>query len=110
MKRSGKGKMNISLFCMKVGLWPLKGILLSAMMGCFNCFIVIRVKKGQYEYGGGVNWPIHVYITVPGNRRYQERVCRENQFLPGSNKPLSGAVSCAPELTSEFRNEDGKVF
>ena len=28
--------MNISLFCMKVGLWPLKGILLSAMMGLFN--------------------------------------------------------------------------
>ena len=28
--------MNISLFCMKVGLWPLKGILLSATMGLFN--------------------------------------------------------------------------
>jgi len=37
---------------MKVGLWPLKGTLLSAMMGFFNCSVVIRAKKkGQYEYG-----------------------------------------------------------
>jgi hypothetical protein len=41
---------------MKVGLWPLKGILLSAMMGFFYCSMVIRAKKGQYEFGGDVSW------------------------------------------------------
>ena len=41
---------------------------------------------------------------------YQDRVYRENQFLPGIDEPLSGAVSCSPELTCELRNEDGKVF
>jgi len=54
--------------------------------------------------------PIHVYIIIPGNRMFQGRVYRENQFLSGSDEPLSGAVSCAPKLVSENRNEDGRVF
>ncbi|NTV93012.1 MAG: hypothetical protein HGA72_07050 [Chlorobiaceae bacterium] len=69
-----------------------------------------RIKRlEQWLYPAPVI-PIYVYIIVPGNRMYQDRVYRENQFLPGCDEPLLGAVSCAPELASELRNEDGKVY
>ena len=51
-KLSEMGKVNICLFCMKVGLWPLKGTLLCAMMGFFNCFMVIRVIKRPVRIWG----------------------------------------------------------
>jgi len=69
-----------------------------------------RVERLEQFFCPASIIPIHVQIIIPGNRMFQGRVYRENQFLPGSDEPISGAVSCAPKLVSENRNEDGKVF
>lgn len=53
--------------------------------------------------------PVHVMIVIPGCRMVGGRVYREDQFPKGSDRPLPGALSCLPELTSECKDADGRV-
>ncbi len=69
-----------------------------------------RVERLEQRLSPAPIIPIYVYIVIPGNRMFRDRVYREDQFLPGCEAPLSGALSCSPKLVSENRNEDGRVF